>query len=75
MNASAVSVEELVDIIAAEISAGVDVAVESWMAQVEEALHDPKLTTLGRMNSVKEVLARYKSLNGKTMLKSPEQAA
>jgi len=53
----------------------VDVAVESWMAQVDEALHDPKLTTLGRMNSVKEVLARYKSLNGKTTVTSRGQAA
>ena len=75
MNASAVSVEEFIDIIAAEISTGVDVAVESWMAQVEAALDDPKLTTMGRMNSVKEVLAHYKSLNGKTMLKSRGQAA
>jgi len=75
MNASAVSVEEFIDIIAAEISTGVDVAVESWMAQVEAALDDPKLTTLGRMNSVKEVLAHYKSLNGKTMLKGRGQAA
>jgi hypothetical protein len=75
MNASAVSVGEFIDIIAAEISAGVDVAVESWLAQVEKALHDPKLTTLGRMNSVKEVLARYKSLNGKTLLKIRRQAA
>jgi len=75
MNASAVSVEEFVEIIAAELSAGVDVAVESWMAQVDEALHDPKLTTLGRMNSVKEVLARYKSLNGKTTVTCRGQAA
>ncbi len=75
MNASAVSVEEFVEIIAAELSAGVDVAVESWMAQVDQALHDPKLTTLGRMNSVKEVLARYKSLNGKNTLTSRGQAA
>jgi hypothetical protein len=38
-------------LIAAEVSSGMDFAVESWMVQVEEALHDPKLTTLGRMNS------------------------
>ena len=75
MNAAAVIVEEFVEIIVAEISAEVDVAVGSWMAQVEEALHHLRLRTLGRMNSGKEVLARYKSLNGKTMLTTRGQAA
>lgn len=75
MSASAVSAGALIDILATEMSAVLDIAVESWMAQVEKALHDPKLTTLGRMNSVKQVLARYKSLNGKTMLQSRGQAA
>lgn len=58
-----------------EMSVGVNLAVESGMAQVEAALLDPKLTTLGRMNSVKQVLARYKSLNGKTMLERRRRAA
>ena len=64
------SAQEFIEVVAEEMSAQVDIAVESWMAQVEDALCDPGLTTLGRMNSVKAVLNRYKSLNGKTMLES-----
>jgi len=46
------------------------VAVESWMAEMEQALNDPALTTLGRINAAKEVLAQYKSLTGKQQLQS-----
>lgn len=70
-----VSARELNEPTATEMSAGVKLEVESWMAQVEAVLLDPKLTTLGRMNSVKQVLARYKSLNGKTILERRRRAA
>ena len=59
-----ISAQEFIDIVAAEMSVGVDVAVESWMTQVEQAMYDPRLTTLGRMNSVKEVLNQYRCLEG-----------
>jgi hypothetical protein len=29
------------------------------MTQIEEALRDPGLTTLGRMNAVQEIVIRY----------------
>jgi len=61
---------ELVDAIAAEMALGVDAAVECWMAQIEQASTDLRLTTLGRMSAVKEVLDRYKHLTGKAELHS-----
>jgi hypothetical protein len=58
----------LVDIIATEMSSGVDRAVECWMSQIEQALTDVQLTSLGRLQAVKEIVERYKSLTGKVQL-------
>jgi len=59
---------EFVSVVAGEIANGVDTAVESWMAQIDGALQDNSLTTLGRMHAVQEILARYKKLTGKREL-------
>ena len=59
---------DFVSLVAGEIASSVDTAVEFWMAQVEGALQDDRLTTLGRMNAVQAVLAWYKHLTGKTEL-------
>jgi len=59
---------EVVDVIAREMACGVDRAVECWMSQIEEALEDTRLTSLGRLYAVKEVVERYKSLTGKAEL-------
>ena len=72
MSKATIGAQEFIEIVAAEMSAGVDVAVESWMTQVEQALYDPRLTTLGRMNSVKEVLNQYRCLKGKPLNQSRE---
>ena len=64
---------EFVSLVAGEIADGVDAAVEFWMAQVESALRDERLTTLGRMNAAREVLLRYKRLTGKTELRCREE--
>jgi hypothetical protein len=61
---------EIVDVIADEMACGVDRAVEYWMSQVDEAIHDEHLTSLGRLYAVKEVLERYKSLTGKAELEA-----
>ena len=65
----AVAPRDFVDVVASELAAAVDVAVESWMAQVENAFEDPQLTTLGRMNDIKDVLERYKECTGKVSLR------
>lgn len=64
---------DLVSVLAAELAAGVERAVDCWLAQVEHALTDTQLTTLGRLNAVRDILARYKTLTGKTHLEGRNQ--
>jgi hypothetical protein len=59
---------EIVDVIAQEMACGIDRAVECWMSQIERALDDTHLTSLGRLYAVKEVLEQYRSLTGKAEL-------
>jgi len=47
---------------------GVETAVECWMSQIDKALTDVHLTTLGRLNAVSEILDKYKRLTGKSEL-------
>ena len=68
MSAHASIPADFISVVAGEIASGVDAAVEFWMAQVERALDDDGLTTLGRMNAARAVLAEYKQLAGKTEL-------
>jgi homospermidine synthase len=63
-----VGTQQFVDAIAAEKILGLEIVVEAWMAQVEQALDDPKLTTLGRMYAVRDVVNRYRSTTGKSQL-------
>jgi len=64
---------DLVSVLAAEMAAGVERAVECWLAQVDHALTDTRLTTLGRLNAVRDILASYKTLTGKTYLEGRKQ--
>jgi len=66
--ASTAAYNEFVRAVAAEMASGVETAVECWMAQFEQALTDTRLTTLGRLNAVGEILDKYKLLTGKTQL-------
>lgn len=59
---------DIVNVIAGEMAAGVERAVDCWMSEIEQALTDQRLTTLGRMNAAREVLNRYKNLTGKKQL-------
>ncbi len=60
---------DLVNIIASEMSLGVDRAVECWMSEIEQALTDIHLTSLGRLNAVCEIVNEYKQLTGKVQLR------
>jgi hypothetical protein len=66
--ASAAVNRDFVSAVIDELTLGIDNAVECWMAKVEQALTDPRLTTLGRLNAVHEVLEDYKCLTGKALL-------
>jgi len=70
MATAIITSRDFVDAIAVEVATKIDVAVESWMAAVEQALNDPALTTLGRINAAREILGQYKNLTGKQQLQS-----
>ena len=57
---------DLVQVIAEEMAYGVETAVECWMTRIDLALTDIHLTTLGRLNAVREIVDSYKNLTGKT---------
>jgi len=66
--ASAAVNRDFVSAVIDELALGIDNAVECWMAKVEQALTDPRLTTLGRLNAAREVLENYKCVTGKALL-------
>ena len=68
--ASAAVSRDVITVIVQEMSCAVDRSVEYWMAQLDEALTDTRLTTLGRLNAVSAILARYKQLTRKAQLRS-----
>jgi len=57
--ASVATGRELIEAVIDEMHDGIERAVDYWMIQIEDILRDPYLTTLGRMNAVKEVVNRY----------------
>ena len=67
MSSVAISTD-IVNVIASEMAAGVERAVECWMLQIDQALTDTRLTSLGRLNAVQEIVLNYKKLTGKTAL-------
>ena len=68
MATAVITREDFVNAVAAEMAAGVEAAVEWWMAQIEEAFQDTRLTTLGKMHAIQGILDRYKHLSGKEKL-------
>lgn len=67
---AALNSQQFVEMISQELFTGVGKAVECWMGEVEAALESPRLTTLGRLQAVGEVLKRYKAITGKTELQT-----
>ena len=56
---------DLVLTIAEEMARGVQTAVACWMTEIDLALTDAHLTTLGRLNTVREIVENYKRLTGR----------
>ena len=50
----------LIEAVVAEMSEGIEGAVDFWIEQIEGALQDPRLTTLGRLNAVREIVRQYR---------------
>lgn len=51
--------QALIEAVVGEMQDGIERAVGFWMTQIEQALRDPALTTIGRMNAVREIVNRY----------------
>jgi hypothetical protein len=56
---------DVVEAIAQEMFAGVDRAVEGWMAEIETVLDSTRLTTLGKLLAISELVSHYKYSTGK----------
>lgn len=61
--ATAATSRELIDAIALEMSDGIHRAVQLWIMEIEDVLEDPRLTTLGRLRAVQEVIQRYHTMS------------
>lgn len=51
---------ELIEAVASEVSTGIDRALNFWMDQIDDVLQDSRLTTLGRLQAVKDVVGNYR---------------
>jgi hypothetical protein len=67
--ASSVTRSEFVSLVAGEIVAGIDHAVEHWLARIEQELAGAGMTALDRVHAVERVLREYKEVTGKTSLR------
>ncbi len=68
LSSAATPSKEVVQAIAGEMAIGIERAVDCWMAEIDLVLADTRLTTLGRLYAVKDVVERYKKLSGKKSL-------
>ena len=59
---------DLVEVVAEEMAHGVKSAVDCWMTEIDLALSNTRLTTLGRLNAVREIVENYKYLTGQSHL-------
>jgi ubiquinone biosynthesis protein UbiJ len=58
--ATVASNRQLIEAVATEMSEGIDCAVEFWIGQIEQALDDPELTTLGRLYAVRAIVQTFR---------------
>jgi hypothetical protein len=59
---------DFVNLVSREIVAGIDRAVEYWLARIEQELEDAGMTSIERIHAVENVLREYKNVTGKTNL-------
>jgi len=55
---------DVVRVIAEEMAHGVQNAVDCWMTEIDLAVTDSTLSTLARLNAVREIIQNYKHLTG-----------
>jgi hypothetical protein len=59
---------DFIQIVADEMSAGVERAVEYWLTQIDQIVTNDKITALGKLTAVQGVLRNYERLTGKSHL-------
>lgn len=62
--ATAAADRELIEAVAAEMSAGIDCAVDFWMSQIDAVFENNQITTLGRLQAIREILRTYQLSRG-----------
>ncbi len=62
--ATQASERDVVRVIAEEMANGVQNAVDCWMTEIDLAVTDSTLSTLARLNAVREIIQNYKHLTG-----------
>ena len=51
---------ELIDALVEEVSAGIRCGVSFWMTQINDVFQDKQLTTLGRLQRIREIVEEYR---------------
>ena len=60
---------QFIDIVASEMSSGVERAVEYWLAQIDQIAMNDKITLALKLAAFQGLLQNYKRLTRKTPLK------
>jgi hypothetical protein len=54
----------LIEALAEEVSAGIRCGVDFWVSQIEAAFHNKHLTTLGRLQRIRDIVKEYRRSEG-----------
>jgi len=54
----------LIEALAEEVSAGIRCGVDFWLTQIEAVFGDKQLTTLGRLQRVRQIVEEYRRTEG-----------
>lgn len=65
---------EFIEAVASEMSNGIQAALECWMGKIERVLDNGALTTLGRLQAVKEIVADYRDMAEETSIEHRRSA-
>jgi hypothetical protein len=56
----------LIEALAEEVSAGIRCGVDFWVSQIEAVFSDKQLTTMGRLQRLRQIVEEYRRMEGET---------
>jgi len=62
------SPREFVSLVAEEIVAGIDDALDYWLGRIDQELADPSLTPFEQVQAIQRILREYRTATGKLQL-------